>query len=497
MIERLSGRFSGMNKKLYKEIYLKDFTNGIKENAIFFVSIIFASALISLSLFLLDNSFIQKQLVDSIPIEYRISNADLLLSPKEMMYFSNNAAYDNLLADYKDHFENFNIALNDICNEKSVETYKYNLVQSFYYDYDPDDWSAKCIRLFSMQSIDFVEDHLLEIIDGNVEDIYHTFNGVIVSSNQIVSDEEGQDRKARVGDIIHVNTLSDNSPIEFEVVAIYKSVKRFDFSYGEDDLFVNSDAGIMLESEMMNLLLDYPEIYYHLDGNSKSPFPFGYAPIAINSITFTCKDLEMSELFEKKLDVFKQDMSAYSYKNRIPDYNIVIIYPEYESALNSISRIRNIYILIFIAIIIMCYFLFYSLMSYCQNKRRREIFIYESLGKPKKKIYLWYIILYLLISIPASFFGSILGVYLSNVVNKNILDASVKMQMQLLRYSNNGKYSDIITDSMSFPMPSLLKTVSVIMISVIFVSATISIMCYITTKAVFLNRSRNVLRGGD
>ena len=145
----------------------------------------------------------------------------------------------------------------------------------------------------------------------------------------------------------------------------------------------------------------------------------------------------------------------------------------------------------------MLVFLFYSLISYCQNKRRREIFIYESLGKQRKKIYGWYGVLYLIVSVPASILGSIPGIYLSNAVNRSILDTSVKMQEELLKYSNNGRIIEVMNESLSFPLPSMLQCLTVMLVTVFIISVIIIFFGFITTRMILKDRSQNALRGGN
>ena len=488
-----------MNSRFHWKIYLKDLGNGIRESILIFLVVFLASSLLSLSLFLFDNSYVEKQLVESIPIEYKISNKDLLLNPKKTVELNGNSENRALLENYRNYSEPFFSALNELCESGNIKSYSYNLVQIFFYYYEmaeDDDFvmGEFLLELYSIPSIEFIDDHQLEIISGNAEDIYRISNGIIVSSRQTINDADGRDRKVKVGDIIE-SEVSDRVTIEFEVVAIYKSVKRFDFSYGDDDSFINSDAGLILQSDMLALLDENPEIYYHIE--SGNPLFHCFNPIAVNAISFTCKDIESSKLFEKELEAFKHEMEVYAHSSRMPDYNIKIIYPEYESVLQSITRIRSIYILIFIAIALMLIFLFYSLISYCQNKRRREIFIYESLGKQRKKIYGWYAVLYLIVSVPASILGSIPGIYLSNAVNRSILDTSVKMQEELLKYSNNGRIIEVMNESLSFPLPSALRCLAVMLITVFIISIIIIFFGFITTRMILTDRSQNALRGGN
>lgn len=489
------------NNRFYLQIYLKDLTNNLKESIILFIVIVFASTLLSLTLFLFDNSYIEKQLLESIPIEYKISNRDLIINPKKTSNLSGNSDNDSMLENYKNYFETFILALEELCESKNIKSYEFNLVQNFMYDHKIDTehsglaTEAKNLKLFSINSLDFIDDHHLEIVAGEVEDIYHVSNGIITSSRQLISDKDGENRKIEVGDQIQIDWIYGGKTIEFEVVAIYKSKKVFDFSYGEDDLFINSNGGLIMESDMLGLLYENPQIYYSAK-LSNSPL-YSFIPISVNAISFICRDIESSKLFEKELESFKHDMDMYSHSSRMPNYNIRIIYPEYTSVLNSIIRIRSIYILIFSAIVLMLVFLFYSLMSYCQNKRKKEIFIYESLGKQREKIYVWYIIFYLVIILPASFVGCAPGTYLSNLVNKSILDTSIRMEKELFRYSNNGRSIEIISNSLSFPLPSIMRVLGVSLICVTVIALFISFFCYITTRTILSDCSQNVLRGGD
>jgi len=498
--------------RFHLSIYLKELLYNIKESLILFIVVIFASSLLSLSITLTDNSYIEKQLMDSILIEYKISNKDLLLCLKKTGKLAENSENNPLLERYKSYFENFYLGLQYLCQSNNLESYSYNLISNLsvsLLDFDKVNYDIQMIgtktieiysdeittlTTYSIQSLDIIDKYNLKIIEGNADDIFQTENAVIVGSDFLFYDEEQEWRKIQIGDILHVFYPDQKESIDLEVVATYKSPNVFDFSYGEDDSFINNTGILILEEDMLEILADHPYLFYHRKNDDVFGILSVQPPIALNAIAFICKDLKSSKLFEKELDLFKREMVIFCHNNCLNDYNIKIIYPEYKDVLNTLLGIRRIYILIFVAIAILLIFLFYSLLLYCQNKRVKEIFIYKSLGKQRNKIYQWYIWLYLLLSVPAALIGGISGILLSKIVNTNILETSVNMQTEMLRYSNGGR---IVGDlnTLSIPSLSLPRVCAVIVATLIAITTLVFTFIYIITKQILSEGSGRTLRG--
>ena len=221
-----------------------------------------------------------------------------------------------------------------------------------------------------------------------------------------------------------------------------------------------------------------------------------FTAITINAISFTCKDIASSDLFRNELVQFQKKLEGYRKENGYVDYGIKIIEPEYKAVFNSINRIKSIYLLIFAAIILMLTFLFYSLISYCQFKQKREIFIRFSLGQNKKDICVYYIILYILIAFPALVSGVIPGLELCRLLNKNFQNTSYQMMEELLRYSANGNYSHLSSGMNIVANPSMPIFVLVLIAGTLYILSLIIICAAITTSNVLSDHSQNNLRGG-
>ena len=298
-----------------------------------------------------------------------------------------------------------------------------------------DEWEETGLQLASLSGIrtkDFFAHNniaLLESLDAPLTD-----TSAYVPHTTVIREEDGTYRPVRLGDRIGIYDYNVSEPCCLHtcvVEGIYQYFSKFDYSYGKDPSFI--ELGCVFVSD--TLMLDLTGRSYERNADD----PGNTAEIGVASMVIqTNTPGAYGELRASMLSAARE-LETWCFQNDVPSGKLEIYEPRYLKMADSIREIASLYRAIFLGVDVMLLLLIGGLARYLISRKKKEIFVFYSIGMKKRQIIGHYCGYYVLLILPAAILGTILGYFLNLLLSMKIVRDTVALQEELLRFSNNGQ----------------------------------------------------------
>ena len=139
------------------------------------------------------------------------------------------------------------------------------------------------------------------------------------------------------------------------------------------------------------------------------------------------------------MEKFAQDMQSFSKDNGLKAAQLKVQQTEALKSLGNIRGVAGIYSVVFAVVELMLLVLLAGFLYYLASKKKREMYIYYSLGEDKKDVALRTSMFFGTAGAAGALIGCIPGYFLSRMLNSAVASNSLKIQSELLRYSYYGR----------------------------------------------------------
>ena len=435
--------------------YLQSYRYYRAAAAVIFLLFLLHSAILSLVFYFSGSDTISERLSETIPLEAGFQNSN---------YFGKN--YHGTKAESKKeipYLKQTVSTLEALAVEGGVSYCNYQIGMPFYLDrvfprgvprktsFDwataremPDDdeteirgdeWEETGLQLAGLSGIrtkDFFAHNNIALLEST--DAPLTDASAYVPHTAVIREEDGTYRPVRLGDHIEIYDYNVSEPWRLHtcvVEGIYQYFSKFDYSYGKDPSFI--ELGSVFVSD--TLMLDLTERSYKRNADD----PDNLAEIVVASMVIqTITPGAYAELKASMLSAV-QALEAWCAQNRVPPAKLEICEPRYLKMANSIRETASLYRAIFLAVDGMLLLLIGGLSRYLISRKKKEIFVFFSIGMKKRQITAHYCGYYVLLVLPAAILGTMLGYFLNLLLSIKIARDTVALQEELLRFSNNGQ----------------------------------------------------------
>lgn len=262
-----------------------------------------------------------------------------------------------------------------------------------------------------------------------------TASSAFVSDTTVVSEADGSYRKVRLGDKIEVYAGDPENQYHLHtcvVQGIYKHYSKFDYSYGRDATFVNPDGVLVSNLAMQEMIEKFAS---RTDQDDRQPLE-----VYLASIVFQVDSFQDYVDFRARMLTEAEKLDAWcGGAGDVPPSHLEIQEPRYLKLADSIQKTASLYRTIFLAVDAMLLILIGGLSWYLISRKKKEIFVFYSIGMKKRQIAAHYCGYYVLLAIPAAILGAMLGYFLNLLLSIKIARDTVALQEELLRFSNNGQ----------------------------------------------------------
>lgn len=410
------------------------------------VFLLFA-ALLSLTLMFSGGSAVAEKLSQTIPFNFRYENR-FLFGPRYQA--SRGEPYLNLRdfaeAAPEDYLKTMGRMLDgfeELGHDARVSSYNYGIYLNLYCSRFPaedetapeDGFTSGFDRFFGASGLRFFEDNGLELLSNSNPDGFNE-DGIFVPDTCLVPASDGKStRPMQPGDRVYFYTSSGEYIRTLTVQGVYHFQKKFDYNYGED-VFFNSGCSVILNDTIRSSFLNNPA-----DVSVMEP--------RINYPIFRVIDYRDFDGFRQRMQSFYSEFRAWCIENEVNMPALFPIAPQFQNVLRSAQSMSRLYSIVLIVVAGMLVVLMAGLLYYLISKKKREMFLYFSLGAKKREIARHYGLHYGALALPAAILGCVPGILLNGALSSKVSADTLSLQEALLRYSNNGQ---IITRS--------LKTVS-------------------------------------
>ena len=432
--------------------YLKSYRHYRAATAIILLIFLFHSAALALIFYFTGRDTISNRLLESIPLETAYSNFN---------YFSNH--YKGTRPDFRKAgttFIRLVEALNELGRDETLSCFSYNLTGHFLVadcfpkqnvesanqmmpaasaDAEP---FLNYAFLAGIQSADFFAQNNIRLLETTGEPL--SDETVYVPDTMVLRGEDGLFRPARLGDRVQVYRLGKQDHLgERTVAGIYEYCSKFDYSYGRDATFIEL-AELPLFVSNTSLFRYYREtIESHLQkwpGDSESPplLETDEAP-HIQSIVFRVGRFEDYPAFRARMKTVADELDTWCFQNGKHGVMLDVQEPRYLKMADSIRKTASLYRTIFLAVDAMLLILVGGLSWYLISRKKKEIFVFYSIGMKKRQIAAHYCGYYVTLALPAAILGAALGYALNLLLSIKIARDTVALQEELLGFSNNGQ----------------------------------------------------------
>ena len=297
------------------------------------------------------------------------------------------------------------------------------------------EWEDTGLRLVGLSGIrtkDFFAHNNIALLES--ADAPLTEESAYVPHSTVVRDEDGTYRPVRLGDQIEIYDYNVAEPYRLHtcvVEGIYQYFSKFDYSYGKDPTFI--DLGSVFVSD--TLMLDLTQRSYARNADD----PENIAKIGVASMVIQTSTPRAYEELRADMSTAAQALDAWCAQNDVPPAGLAIYEPRYLKMADSIQETASLYRAIFLAVDAMLLLLIGGLSWYLISRKKKELFVFYSIGMKKRQIAGHYCGYYVLLVLPAAILGAMLGYYLNLLLSIKIARDTVALQEELLRFSNNGQ----------------------------------------------------------
>ena len=435
--------------------YLRSYRYYRAAASVIFLLFLLHSAVLSLIFYFSGSDTISERLSETIPLEAGFQNSN---------YFGKNYHGGKAESEKEIPFLKQTIStLEALAPVPGVTYYNYQIGMQFYLDrvfpwgvprktvFDwayatemPDDddteirgdeWEETGLQLAGLSGIrtkDFFAHNNIALLKST--DAPLTDASAYVPHTTVIRDEDGTYRPVRLGDQIEIYDYNVSEPCCLHtcvVEGIYQYFSKFDYSYGKGPSFIDLGSVFVSDALMLNLT----ERSYERNADD----PENIANIGVASMVLqTSTPRAYAELKASMLSAAKE-LETWCFQNKVPSVNLKIYEPRYLKLADSIRETASLYRAIFLAVDAMLLLLIGGLSWYLISRKKREIFVFYSIGMKKRQIVGHYCGYYVLLVLPAAILGTMLGYFLNLLLSIKIARDTVALQEELLRFSNNGQ----------------------------------------------------------
>lgn len=434
--------------------------------AIILLVFFFYSAILSLILYFSGTDTISGRLMDSIPIELAYRNSHYYgnrIDPNQQDdHFGTEAEYfetyvdamEALCADEALSYGSYNLTISlraknyfPVGRKRDTQADLYNEMERVEYELmgageDGEQTSDGSLadqlistNLAGIRSLDFFDHNNIQILERT--EAPWSDRSVFVPDAAEILDEHGDYRKVRLGDQIEIyDAANDILYRTYTVDGIYRHLDKFDYSYGSDASFIYTGALYVSNSGLGQILQTLVQERTKLDERFQL---HGAEKPQIRSVVFQVGSYQDYPAFHQKMKAAADRLAAWAVSNVKPNPKLEIQEPRYLKLADSIRETASLYRAIFLAVDAMLLLLIGGLSWYLISRKKREIFVFYSIGMKKRQIAGHYCGYYVLLVLPAAILGTMLGYFLNLLLSIKIARDTVALQEELLRFSNNGQ----------------------------------------------------------
>ena len=298
-----------------------------------------------------------------------------------------------------------------------------------------DEWEKTGLQLAGMSGIrtkDFFEHNNIALLEST--DTPLTDASAYVPHTAVIREEDGTYRPVRLGDHIEIYDYNASEPWRLHtcvVEGIYQYYSKFDYSYGKDPSYIGLGSVFVSDT----LMLDLTERSYERNADG----PGNIAEIGIASMVIQTSTPRVYAELKASMLSAAHALETWCLQNKVPAAKLEIYEPRYLKMADSIQETASLYRVIFLVVDAMLLLLIGGLSWYLISRKKKEIFVFYSIGMKKRQIAGHYCGYYVLLVLPAAILGTILGYFLNLLLSIKIARDTVALQEELLRFSNNGQ----------------------------------------------------------
>lgn len=283
------------------------------------------------------------------------------------------------------------------------------------------------LHVYGISGFDFFAHNHISFVE--VEEDSFSDNAAYISDQIRIRGEDGQMRPVQIGDRIDLESLGGWEQYgTFTVKGIYRSFRKFDYSYGADGSYLGTGAAMYLPNAALRQIHPMENTYVNVQ------FALPY----VHTIVFDIKSIQDYDSFYEKLDSFVQEMEVYANELRGLPMKLEIQTPPYLKMAGTVGQTVHYYSLVMWIIDAMLLILSGGLIWYLLLGKRHEMFLLYSLGMSKLRIsgrYLAYFLLPVLLTV---LIGIAPGLLLNRILCTRIANQIFSMENELLRFSSSG-----------------------------------------------------------
>lgn len=435
------------------------------------------------------SSKIESALLQQVPIEYEFYNNHYYINTGDVIP-GEDYKYD---VDYKEHLTEFLNGLKELGSGSEVVDYNYNVITKMggagkAVNYSGQ-YSVPVVDCLGVNKSSFSENERVNIISGRFfteEELANGEKKAVISS--LLLDQIKENSSVSVGDNIELylyelypETDSNGNVViyaengtaklvlntgernEYEVIGIYESEYRYDYSGGLDGIF-NHNSYILLPEKTIEDSIGEMN-YNHLGDKRNFEYNKCSDSAEINKIWFRLGSYSDIVSFEKE---YKEFMTEFN------DYELELKPQNFRNTLESIKVIKNVYNIILYISIVISSVMFVNIVFYVEKRQKSDTMIGYSLGNSKLSIILSKCLTYLIILIPSLLAGGITAYFVSNSLMNSIIHNNAVIQEKYLKYANNGvaykRVAEITIESIKLNelMMAMMKCLWIIVTIIMF-----------------------------
>ena len=391
---------------------------------------------------------------------------------------------------YYAYFNALKNGLRELGQSSDVSYYNFNIIASVKapgfirlpgaaLSQDPDTilesvYGIEDFRFFVINDIGFDKCSYVELTDDSL----------FVPSGAQIRLSDGTLRPVQLGDRVELSNPSGSKSHTFTVQGIYSNDFRFDYSYGFDDRFVNS-SGIVVS----NLSIEK----YLFDSQDRTML----RSTQINHPVYRLSHYSRLDSFENRMSQFASDLQSLANSGGYNSPNLSVQQSGALTTLGSIKGASALYSGIFAVVELMLIVLLSGFLYYLTSKKKREMFIYYSLGEGKGAVGLRNAMYFGAAGAAGALIGCIPGYFLCRMLTNAVARNSLKIQSELLRYSYYGRTMIKNLDQMEIATPSTGTVVKHVLFTVLLTLVITAVIAFISTFVIMRGNARENIGGGD
>ena len=337
-------------------------------------------------------------------------------------------------------------------------------------------------NLFGIENFSFFEINDIGFDSCSSQEL--TEDSLFVPAGAQIRLSDGSLRPVQLGDKVEITNPGGTLRHTFTVQGIYRSEFRFDYSYGFDDSFINSSGIVVPNKSIEKYLFDEKDA-------------ITLRSTIINHPVYRLSHYSRISSLEEKMEKFALDMKSFAKDGGLNAPQLKLQQTEAIRSLGSIKGVANLYSGVFAVVELMLLVLLAGFLYYLVSKKKREMYIYYSLGEDKKAVALRSSLYFGTAGAVGALIGCIPGYFLSRMLSSAVARNSLKIQSELLRYSYYGRSMIKALDQLSFEGLGAGDILKCVLFTVLITLVITAIIVFISTFILMRGNMRDNIGGGD